>query len=68
MYDFLIASYLYRLSDLIKITDSDNYRSKAFFKAALAVDGYGKSIYDAYKNGSLKKIPSNCYIIKDYIA
>ena len=67
MLDFLVARFLYRLSDLIKLFEGENYRSKAFFKAALAIDGYGKNLYDTYKKGELKSIPSIGSKIENYL-
>ena len=67
MFDFLVARYFYRMSDLSKILNNESYRSKAFFKAALSIDGYGINTYNLYKNDELKKIPNVGRKIEKYI-
>ncbi len=67
MFDFVIARFLYRFSSLISALEGENYRAKAFFKAALAVDGYGMDIYNVYKQKKLSSIPGIGIKIEKYI-
>lgn len=71
MYDFEIAFYLYKMSRLLEIFEKNKYKSKAYFKAAMAVDSYSKFITEVYKTNSLKNIEgignSSARIIKEVI-
>lgn len=67
MFDFIVADYLYKVSDLIEVLEGENYRSKAFFKAALAIDGYGKNAYNLYLKGELKNVPNIGSKMESYI-
>jgi histidinol phosphatase-like PHP family hydrolase/predicted nuclease with RNAse H fold/DNA polymerase/3'-5' exonuclease PolX/dephospho-CoA kinase len=57
MFDFEIARFLYRVNFLLLYLYDSTYKARAYFKAALAVDGYGKSIIKLYQNNSLKSLP-----------
>lgn len=57
MFDFEIARFLYRVNFLLLYFHDSTYKARAYFKAALAVDGYGKSIIKLYQSNSLKSIP-----------
>lgn len=56
MYDFEVAFYLYKMSRLLEIFERNKYKSKAYFKAAMAVDSYSTFITEVYKTDSLKAI------------
>ena len=56
MYDFEVAFYLYKMSRLLEIFEGNKYKSRAYFKAAMAVDSYSTFITEAYKTDILKTI------------
>ena len=58
MFDFEIAQYLYRVYYLLTYFYDSNYKARAYYKAALAVDGYGKAIQSLYSSNSLKDLPN----------
>lgn len=58
MFDFEIAQFLYRVDYLFTYFHDSNYKARAYYKAALAVDGYGKAIQDLYYSKSLKDLPN----------
>jgi histidinol phosphatase-like PHP family hydrolase/predicted nuclease with RNAse H fold/dephospho-CoA kinase len=57
MFDFEIARYLYRVSFLYNIIHDSIYKSRAYFKAAMAVDGYSNYIETLYLEGKLRSLP-----------
>ncbi len=56
MYDFEVAFYLYKMSRLLEVFEKNKYKSRAYFKAAMAVDSYSTFITEAYKTDRLKTI------------
>ncbi len=58
MFDFEIAQYLYRVSFLYEKICDREYKARAYFKAALSVDGYSKNIECLYHASNLKSLPS----------
>ena len=71
MFDFEIAFYLYKMSRILEIFENNKYKSKAYFKAAMAVDSYSEFITDTYQQNNLKSIESigdsSARIIKEII-
>ena len=57
MFDFEIARYLYRVHFLLLYLHNSTYKSRAYFKAALAVDGYEKAILNLYRDNNLQSLP-----------
>jgi histidinol phosphatase-like PHP family hydrolase/predicted nuclease with RNAse H fold/dephospho-CoA kinase len=57
MFDFEIARYLYRVALLYKL-HGNTHKSRAYFKAAMAVDGYSTDIEKLYQEGKLQTLPS----------
>ena len=58
MFDFEFARYLYRVAFLYENIHNSPYKARAYFKAALAVDGYSKDIIKLYYEGKLQSLPS----------
>jgi histidinol phosphatase-like PHP family hydrolase/predicted nuclease with RNAse H fold/dephospho-CoA kinase len=58
MFDFEIACYLYRVAFLYEKVHCHKYKARAYFKAALAVDGYANNIEKLYKDRKLRSLPS----------
>jgi len=58
VFDFEIARFLYRVAFLYEKIHNSPYKAKAYFKAALAVDGYSKDIMKLYYEGKLQSLPS----------
>ena len=58
MYDFEIARYLYRVAFLYEKFHDSLYKARAYYKAALAVDGYSAYIEGLYHDGNLRSLPS----------
>jgi len=58
VFDFEIARYLYRVAFLYEKIHNSPYKARAYFKAALAVDGYSKDIKKLYYEGKLQSLPS----------
>ena len=58
MFDFEIARYLYRVSFLYDNVRNSPYKARAYFKAALAVDGYTSNIEKLYNEGNITELPS----------
>lgn len=71
MFDFEIAFYLYKISRILEIFEDNQYKSKAFYKSAMAVDSYNKFITEMYEANNLKSIESigdsSVRIIKEVI-
>ena len=57
MFDFEIARYLYRVSFLYDKIHNSVYKARAYFKAAMAVDGYSNYIETLYLEGKLRSLP-----------
>jgi len=57
MFDFEIARYLYRVSFLYDKIHNSIYKSRAYFKAAMAVDGYSNYIETLYLENKLRSLP-----------
>jgi len=57
MFDFEIARYLYRVSFLYDKIHNSIYKSRAYFKAAMAVDGYSNYIETLYLEDKLRSLP-----------
>ena len=57
MFDFEIARFLYRVAFLLTMFHDSTYKARAYFKAALSVDGYSSAVANLYKNGELKSLP-----------
>jgi len=58
MFDFEIARFLYRVSFLYEKIHESPYKGRAYFKAALAVDGYSKSIMKLIQDGDIQSLPN----------
>ncbi|MDR0472412.1 MAG: PHP domain-containing protein [Treponema sp.] len=58
MFDFEIARYLYRVAFLYEKIHNSPYKARAYFKAALAVDGYSTDIKKLHYEGRLQSLPS----------
>jgi len=58
MMDFEIARYLYRVAFIYEIIHDNTFKSRAYFKAALAVDGYSTNIEKLHNEGKLRSLPS----------
>jgi len=58
VFDFEIARYLYRVAFLYEKIHNSPYKARAYFKAALAVDGYSKDVIKLYYEGKLQSLPS----------
>lgn len=58
MFDFEIARYLYRAAFLYEKIFDNTHKSRAYFKAALAVDGYSTDIEQLYRANKLRSLPS----------
>ncbi len=58
MFDFEIARYLYRVFFLYEKIHNSPYKARAYFKAAMAVDGYSNDIETLYLEGKLRSLPS----------
>lgn len=57
MFDFEIARYLYRVAFLYNIFHDSAYKSRAYFKAALSIDGYSSAVTRLNKNDELRTLP-----------
>jgi len=57
IFDFEIARYLYRVFFLYKKIHNNAYKARAYFKAAMAVDGYSNDIETLYIDGRLRSHP-----------
>jgi histidinol phosphatase-like PHP family hydrolase/predicted nuclease with RNAse H fold/dephospho-CoA kinase len=57
MFDFEIARYLYRVSFLYDKIHNSVYKARAYFRAAMAVDGYSNYIETLYFEGKLRSLP-----------
>ena len=58
MLDFEIARYLYRVAFLYGNIYDSTFKSRAYYKAALAIDGYSANIEKLYHEGNLRSLPS----------
>jgi histidinol phosphatase-like PHP family hydrolase/predicted nuclease with RNAse H fold/dephospho-CoA kinase len=58
MFDFEIAQYLYRVAFLYEKLYDSIYKSRAYYKAALAVDGYSTAVEKLCKEKKLRSLPS----------
>jgi len=58
LFDFEIAHYLYRVAFLYEKIHNSPYKARAYFKAALAVDGYSTNIEKLHCEGKLRTLPS----------
>jgi DNA polymerase (family 10) len=58
VFDFEIARYLYRVAFLYEKIHNSPYKARAYFKAAMAVDGYSTDITKLYYDGKLQSLPS----------
>jgi len=58
MFDFEIARFLYRTSYLLEIVEASPYKSRAYFRAAMAVDGYGNYIEQLAQANQLRLLPN----------
>lgn len=56
MLDFEIAFYLYKMAAFQRILDSQ-YRAKAYYSAAMALDAYSTYVEKMYHTCSLREIP-----------
>lgn len=56
MFDFEIAFYLYKISRILEIFESNKYKARAFYNAAMAVDAYDTYTENAVKNGTIKDL------------
>lgn len=73
MFDFEIAFYLYKLSRILEIFESNKYKSKAFYNAGMAIDAYGTFIQDLLKRGEDVRVlegvgDSSAKIIKEVLS
>lgn len=57
MYDFEVAFYFYKMAKLQDILLDSNYRAKAYYSAAMAMDAYDNYVEMMYKKGALQSIP-----------
>lgn len=57
MYDFEIAFYLYKMAKIQSIFLNSQYKAKAYYSAAMALDAYDYYVESMYHKQSLKKIP-----------
>lgn len=57
MFDFEIAFYLYKMAKIQKIFLDSQYKAKAYYNAALAIDAYSSYVEEMYRQNSLQKIP-----------
>jgi histidinol phosphatase-like PHP family hydrolase/predicted nuclease with RNAse H fold/dephospho-CoA kinase len=58
VFDFEIARFLYRIAFLYEKIHNSPYKARAYFKAALAADGYSRDINILFYEGKLKTLPS----------
>lgn len=56
MFDFEFAFYFYKISRILEIFESNKYKARAFYKAAMAIDAYDTYVERAAKNGTLEDI------------
>lgn len=73
MFDFEIAFYFYKLSRVLEIFGNSKYKAKAYYKAGMAIDGYGTFIQDLLQRGEdIKGIEgignSSARIVKEVLA
>ena len=57
MFDFEIAFYLYKMSKIQKIFLDSQYKAKAYYSAAMALDAYENYVEQMYRKQSLREIP-----------
>lgn len=57
MYDFEIAFYLYKMAKIQSVFLDSQYKAKAYYAAAMALDAYDNYIERMYRKQSLKDIP-----------
>lgn len=57
MYDFEIAFYLYKMAKVQSVFLNSQYKAKAYYAAAMALDAYDNYIERMYRQQSLKDIP-----------
>ena len=57
MYDFEVAFFLYKMSKIQSVFFDSQYKAKAYFAAAMAVDAYDRYIEEMYEKNELRKIP-----------
>lgn len=57
MYDFEIAFYLYKMAKFQSIFLNSQYKAKAYYSAAMALDAYDHYVERMYNEHSLQKIP-----------
>lgn len=57
MYDFEIAFYLYKMAKIQNIFLDSQYRAKAYYSAAMALDAYDNYVESMYNKQSLREIP-----------
>ncbi len=56
-FDFEFAGAFYEISRLLLITGGDEYKAHAYFRAALAMDGYGSRVRQLVENNELHALP-----------
>ncbi len=57
-YDFEFADAFYEISRLLLITGGDEHRAHAYFRAALAMDGYGCRVRQLAEANQLNTLPA----------
>ena len=57
MYDFEVAFFLYKMSKIQSVFFDSQYKAKAYFAAAMAVDAYDRYIEEMYDKNELRQIP-----------
>lgn len=57
MFDFEIAFYLYKMSKIQKLFLDSQYKAKAYYSAAMALDAYDNYVEQMYRKQSLQEIP-----------
>jgi histidinol phosphatase-like PHP family hydrolase/predicted nuclease with RNAse H fold/dephospho-CoA kinase len=56
MFDFEIAQFFYNTSKILSVFEDSKYRTKAYYRAAMAIDSYSTYITELYKKGELQTI------------
>jgi histidinol phosphatase-like PHP family hydrolase/predicted nuclease with RNAse H fold/dephospho-CoA kinase len=71
MFDFEIAYFLYKISKLLAVFEENKYRSRAYYKAAMAVDAYDKYVSSLAMQNMLSNIngigESSAKLIKEIV-
>ena len=56
MFDFEVAFYLYKMSKIQKFFLDSQYKAKAYYSAAMALDAYDNYVEQMYRKQSLREI------------